>query len=423
MRPLLERHTAPFGLGEVEKLRKDFLLLMKQIDKPKDYAEAINLAEAFRRWNLHYEETVYTGLVKNLWDIVGKKIGGDYSDQYTRDRVKKEVEYWDKLIREACWGLVIEMKLPMDRSDDYWTPEMRFAKFELERSKWDGRVRRAAQKAWPALKKFVDWVGDSNISRVSLYPQDHTTIEGFRVTVRGDPGEGFTAKSFETFKDALRVYRARAQRVWPWLVKWTPRFEMNFEIELDVGGRYHHDHIEIQPTGMLDGVARGVWVIAHEVGHHVYRVFLSEAQKVTWRQVVRGGVIEIPLDDVLAAFDQANATDVMDLRKARGEDDLLVLRLDAYLHGWGLDAHRQELWQRSDFEALKTAGKSVLAVRADPISGYAEKNDEEAFCEALGVLVAHGPRRLPAPIRGALRSILPEVRLESIRDRVGSFLG
>jgi hypothetical protein len=56
----------------------------------------------------------------------------------------------------------------------------------------------------------------------------------------------------------------------------------------------------------------------------------------------------------------------------------------------------------------------VIRAPGNPISGYAAKNEEEAFCEALARLVAWGPRAVMPDIRAALKILFPKLRVESM---------
>jgi hypothetical protein len=56
-----------------------------------------------------------------------------------------------------------------------------------------------------------------------------------------------------------------------------------------------------------------------------------------------------------------------------------------------------------------------VKVPAVPISAYAGKNSEEAFCEAVGILVSRGPRALHPKVRWVLSLMFPgQVRMASL---------
>ena len=59
----------------------------------------------------------------------------------------------------------------------------------------------------------------------------------------------------------------------------------------------------------------------------------------------------------------------------------------------------------------------MFPVPKSPITGYAGKNTEEAFCEAVGRLVAYGPLVIPETVRGWLRAVLPGIRIAGLATR------
>jgi hypothetical protein len=63
---------------------------------------------------------------------------------------------------------------------------------------------------------------------------------------------------------------------------------------------------------------------------------------------------------------------------------------------------------------LEKGGAPIVKVHAHQISGYANKNDAEAFCEALGLLVASGPNSVSDVVLDWLRTILPDSHTASV---------
>ncbi len=63
---------------------------------------------------------------------------------------------------------------------------------------------------------------------------------------------------------------------------------------------------------------------------------------------------------------------------------------------------------------------SYMVVPKNPISAYASKNEEEAFCEAVGKLVSFGHNTLPEPVLVWLKTVLPTVRFAHLIERVAS---
>jgi hypothetical protein len=82
------------------------------------------------------------------------------------------------------------------------------------------------------------------------------------------------------------------------------------------------------------------------------------------------------------------------------EDPILALQVETVGQG-------DKLQRKEDFQDLLDRGQTTLKVPKTPITGYANKNPEEAFCEAVGLLVTYGPRAVHEKIRHWLDVVLP----------------
>lgn len=94
-----------------------------------------------------------------------------------------------------------------------------------------------------------------------------------------------------------------------------------------------------------------------------------------------------------------------DLRK---KDPALSLQIDVALSEYGSNV--PAFRTREDLEELIAKGKTVYTLK-NPITQYATKNDEEAFCEALGMYVAFGRRTLHSLVFHWLKTILPNLKI------------
>ena len=104
-----------------------------------------------------------------------------------------------------------------------------------------------------------------------------------------------------------------------------------------------------------------------------------------------------------------------DNEELRAADPIMYLQVQGLYEGDGLFAV-EDLRKVSDLQDyLQYGGKKTVRVHGKPITGYASKNDEEAFCEALGMLVGYGPRALLPEVRQWLRVVLPNIRVARVR--------
>jgi len=294
------------------------------------------------------------------------------------------------------------------------------AKWKAEAVKWTRRLRDKARKAWDTLNGYVAWLeswrGGSSPLTV-IHPEEEVVpIAGFRVVFRGFAESPYQDK-LEALHEGLRRYRAGATARAPLLLRMTPPIFVEWTFEPttggDAAGYYTHNQVNITPwvIGNIDGFVK---TLAHEVGHHLFRAYLSGDAASAWSHFIRGDYGDLDLRDALEVMDRFGATSVID-KALMAEDPILHLQLSTLMH--------DPSYKRLDFlfadnirSYLDKGGNPVVRVPVHPITGYAGKNSEEALCEALGNLVAYGPKSVPDVVLGMLRSVLGGgVRIASTR--------
>jgi hypothetical protein len=406
--------SAPFDVASIEKLRKDFLVLLKNVDRVASYEDLVKLRAAVRTWDDHYDDSIQR-LLRGLSDTIWFVLTGElkYNDFYA-DQHKDWTGYWDKKIRAGYWPLHSEfMSLPyeplelwLNKWDGRFSAEEGkasiLAKWEREKKKWSDRTKREARKAWTALDEYVTWVGQrkegtSPVQEVQeVYRQE---VEGFSVTFIGMDGDhDYYRAAIEKFKVGIAHYRERAAKVFPLLLG-PAKLPIQFRGDqgIDCGGRYEGRHIIVCPISSPP--KEYSHVIAHEMGHHVYQSYLSDDAQEFWSAAIRGDYAEADLNEILMEWREGEW--YMDVVKRLAlTDSILALQIDglARQHDWG---------SRDDaVKYLQKYGPKVH-VPATPITGYATKNTEEAFCDAIGRLVGYGPRAVHPLILHWLTITLP----------------
>lgn len=416
-----DRRTAaqvPFTEASIDSLRKDFLTLMKSVERVTTYEEALKLDDAVRIFSDHYKEVVYDQLIEHVYDAIRPK------HDYHTDSLLADVKYIKAQLGKECWDLRITLGLPfesVDRAAKWDRPtskEYALGEFMRQRPKWLAKVRRAAQKAWKALYSYVDRVRTfhDNTPEIEVPEDIPHEIEGFKVRIVGwDPAKGYLT-AFELIREALRRYRKRAGQVFPWMLHHMLPIELNFSAGLDEGGSYHTSYIEISGHACRTP-ERFTQVVAHEMGHHIFKSYLSTEQRQYWSSAVWGDYGDLDITELLSKW-PAGARDCYDAEQKLIEaDPLLSLQIGAATtERSGNESIRDET-TREDLEAMLAKGTKTIRVPSHPVTTYAGKNPEEAFCESIGVLFAWGPRGVPDVVRGWLKTILPEVRTAS-RHRV-----
>lgn len=411
-----------FSLDSIEKLRKDFLLLLKNVDRVASYEDLVRLRTAVGVWDEHYEDVIQ-GLLRGLSNTIWTVLTGEPKfNQYFEDQHKEWYDYWEKKIRTGYWPLHIEMvSLPYESLESWlykWSGERSvdsgkadiFSRWTRDKKKWSEKVKREARKTWTALDEYVTWVsqrreGAQPVRDVKeVYRQD---VGAFNVTFVGLEDQDYYKAAVEKLKLGLKHYEERARKVFPLLLGSAKLpFEFRADQGLDCGGRYEGRYIVLCPVGAP--FKEYAHIIAHEMGHHVFKMYLSDADRKFWDHAIRQDYMEADLREILAAWREGEwVSDVYE--RLSTSDPVLALQID------GLGRHHR--WaNRGDAERyLRDYGPKVH-VPKHPITGYATKNPEEAFCETVGRLVAYGPQAVDPLILHWLKTILPrEVKISRVK--------
>ncbi len=395
-------------LSKIDKLREDFLTLMKNVSVVKDYDQADRWKRAVTLWRERYNDYLYKFLRKEI---------GDLGFQGTV-MTSSDAKFWQAKIGKETWGLYAEFRVPLDSFEHEKsigrnvTPEYLFEKMQRELPKWEARVRRASRQAWAALKSFVTWFEQRAGAKMTVeVPTDErVNLEGFQVIVRGFSPERFKPEeAIEGFKAALRMYKQRARAVLPLLLQHQLPLILDFNKGLDDGATYHGTYIEVNAQAFEENVGAMVHILAHEMAHHIYKHYLSGDARKFWDAAITGNYGKLDLHDVLRRYGDGGPFFNEQMRK---EDPLLYLQIHGLLHGMETKhTFEQILSTRALKEYLDGGGQAEFIVHGKPITGYAHKNHEEAFCEAVGMLVGYGPQAVLPEVREWLKTILPSLKV------------
>jgi hypothetical protein len=421
--------TVPFGLVEVERLRKDFLQLMTSVDRLtafEQFDQAEQLRLAFKHWRQYYEETIFHHLIEQaLYEQIMDHLGERKA--IPRTQTDEWKPHWEKKLRQGCWGLVHEAEMRMENwqhldlgrkySGEAYTPdELKqrvFSTFLKDKSKWAARARREARKAWEALREYFHWL-EFTPATIKVPSRETATIEGFKCLLVGyddiDPTLSWQQEAMGLLREGLRRYRRNAIATMPWLLRHQLPLEIRFETVLEKGGSYHRccpPHITFYTSTMGDP-DRAAWVLAHEMGHHIYETYLSTPQSTAWVQFIRGDYDPLDLEKLHKLWATIGEgryySDLED--HLREHDPVMLLQVQGLTHGYG----RGELFfSYEELEALLAKGVKQAPVPRHPITAYATKNPEEAFCEVVGLLVGHGPRAVLPEVRRWFTTVVPEL--------------
>jgi len=456
----------------VEAFRKDFLLLMKNTSRIKrDAALLATWRKAMIKWHGRFEEfgaQIRADLEGRIRVNKGKP---DYEQkvnlqwaQYYLDNMKP---FWD-----FAWELrsIPNLDLPKSESledlkarllgldyakqngwdeayvDNYiqdgiargtvQTPEMGAAKawgvWDEEVRKWAGRIKSKARGAWKYLNDLAAWTergglygGGAEAIELLEPTVENLTLEGFNLQFVGFPEAGDWLKAYlPTFKAGLGLFRERATRVFPWMIRHMLPLQIQWSGKSinsrDAAATYEGNHITVTLWGASAEPKRVVHVLAHEMGHHVFQTLLSSLQRKDWTTFINGDYTDLDLREVQAQMRSGESLSDF-AQRVLEEDPILHLQIESTLHHHS--SSHWSLFSVRDIQDHLDAGRpAVIRVPSNPITGYANKNPEEAFCEALGKLVAWGPRTLPDIVNWWMRQMLPNLRTARQDSSLGTQL-
>jgi hypothetical protein len=330
------------------------------------------------------------------------KVANDLSDAMEdRAKAKRLLDTWRAKFM-PLFDVVLEVGSLPDWQ--YWT-RLKFP--------WIQKVRAVAAK----LDETVTFLG--TLKKKKMTPMVHQltteqrTLEGFDVHLTEYDGENPAHDdAFQVLREALKTYRQRAQAAMPLLLKMKLPFFVDFSITpslTGISGHYAGSHIYINPFSFSSGPKTMAKTLAHEMAHHIYHVKMTAPERAFWQKALAADWTEIDLTDVLAEWDRRPeywAAFMTDLRKT---DPVLYLQVEGALsHSQAMpkELRDDEGWSRENLRRyLEKGGKRKVRVPASPITAYAATNASEAFAEAIGSLVAYGPRAVPSLVREWLNFI------------------
>ena len=395
----LSAKQVQIDLAWLESLRKDFLTLLKNLPRVKDYKTAHQLREALWVYRNRFEDLFFKRFL-------------DKTLKYEFEIPDSTKDYLDKKIRGPAWQFCSNLtQIPINFSGPYRGEDTLFREYEEEAPKWEVRLRGKSRFFWTEMKDVIGRISyEGKEISVDLPEEELVTLAGFKTLVKGYGRNSWDKECLGILKAGLEIYKRKASATLPWLIKHQLPVEIDFEATLDKAGSYAGKHINFYACTLINETPeRAAHIMAHEMGHHMFKS-LSGAAQTFWSEAIRGDLGEIDLQELLDKW--PNDLWAFEFTKFMAEKDpVLALQVDALSH----EGHTKNMDRKEDFQRLLDEGQRTLRVPKTPISGYANKNKEEAFCEAVGLLVAYGPRAVHERVRGWLKIVIPgEIKLAKL---------
>ena len=292
---------------------------------------------------------------------------------------------------------------------------MSFEDFKRKLPKWERRVKKTARDAWKVLWEFADWweQRQGKTFEVNVPTDEKVRIEGFPVNLRGMDGlSDYQKKKLPEYIDILKAglkhYRSRASQVLPLLLKRGIPIEADFRCTIGEGGEYRNKNLMVCPSA-FENPKRMAHIMAHEMGHHLWRTYLSGADQEAWYRFISGNLGKLDLMDAADTAEKYGDRSLFNNKGLKKKDPILYLQLMGLYDNPYTKKVMQNILNPDQLREAVLDGRlpKTVNVQSKPISGYAASNPEEAFCEAVGLLVAYGPAAVFGEVRSMLGQILP----------------
>jgi hypothetical protein len=454
--------TVTVDKAHVDALRKDVLMIARAADNVASLEDIDQVTQAIRSWRKRWETLAYT-LRQDLEARV-RAANNPYDTKYNANPpIKEDAEYYLERALSPMWDFDIELGrnprtdgLLKDAYGNTWKPPeeafeatvqffldrgysatredavretqryydrhplstkaeaeaIAVSKWKAEAVKWTRRLRDKARKAWDTLNRYVDWLESWRGGKRPLeviHPEEEVVpLAGFRVIFRGF-AESPYKDELESVRVGLERYRKAITARAPLLLKMTPPIFIEWTFEptssSNAAAYYTLNRVNITPWVVGKDIDRFVKTMAHEVGHHLFYVYLAKDAKDAWAQFIRNDYRDLDLREALAVMDKVGAKTVID-ESLKREDPILHIQLSTLMHDPGYSRVTDWLFASGIRKYLDAGGNPIIRVPTNPITGYSGKNSDEAFCEALGNLVAYGPKAVPDAVLKMLYSVL-----------------
>lgn len=436
----MNRESAKVILNEtqVQLLKKDLSLLLKNTKRDLSPTEIDQWRSAVVLWRSKFDLIliqVREGLegrireTRNLpeWS---RKINLEWAEEYLRRLDDAVIPALYDLpvnslqsqmgIGRATYGRMFSPEELKRRAGEQLT-----LSFKEKVPKWASSVLRRAPRAWKYLEDLAAWTerggmyggGGGQDPLILTQPTiENVQVGSLRLQFVGFPESDDQTKTYlPSFLQGVKEFERGAREIFPWVIQNSLPIVVNWSGGDPHGGdsaaHYERDRIVLEFFGLASSPKRLVHVLAHEMGHHIWRSFFSDEMQNDWIDLINGDYGNLDLKEVLGRLKPEETLSELSGRIER-EDPILHLQLESLFYDPSYRGFN--LFGLSQIQPyLEEGNSSVVKVPANPITGYSSSNPEEAFCEAFGKAVSGQP--VPEKISLMLKSLLPGIRLSASR--------
>jgi inosine/xanthosine triphosphate pyrophosphatase family protein len=302
-------------------------------------------------------------------------------------------------------------------------------KWKEEARKWARRLRDKARPTWEILDRYSKWLeswrGGKSTLTVVTPEEEVVPLSGFRVVFRGFADSPYQ-KDLPAVREGLDRFRKLAADRAPILLKHVPPIIIEWTYEpltnSNHAAYYTGGKVFITPWVIGDNLENFVKTLAHEIGHYLIERVLPKDAVADWYQFIKQDYKKLDLREALKELEASGARDFSD-RKFGDANPILYLQIatlwnDRTYRDYNLNSARRIR------QYLAEGRDPLVYVPTRPITGYAGKSPDEAFCEAIGMLVGYGPHAVIDSVLGMLRSVTGGgVKIASAQELASAYFG
>lgn len=388
--------ATPFDAERLEGIQRDVETFLQNYDRVQTEQDFDRLFRATVVWRKKLDRD-YRAVERFLRDAA-------MNDPKVKD-LDRQLNIWRKKLH-PLW----EVRHAINPTNwEHWNADPPWS----GKRKWRNELQQAL-KGFPAMIKWLTGLGKRR--KIRPVTQDVTernfSVDGFPAMAIGfDPDDPKHVKALANLRTGLKHFKSQAQRYMPILLKKMVPMVLHFNVE-DLPGRQGQlgdGNINVYPLNISKPV-NFVHTVAHELAHHHHHNIIPHQAWAAWIKLFRGDFGNLDLNEVLAKWPVGSPD--LDWFKLRTEDPVLYIQMWALSAGHikAVPPQLKDDWRRENIQRyLDEGGNPNLRVPMSPTTPYGASKPEEAFAEAVGMLVAYGPRAVHPTVRRWLQVVMPGV--------------
>lgn len=408
----------------IDKFRNDYLLLMRNLSRIKNYSSLVEFMKALKRYEGSLEMTFGGRSVdRHVFSTEQSPLRTAMFQMGLKPKeIDVVVDYWQDELYKFLYALTSERA--WDRDVWHGSEDQAIRSFNNTRAKWRAKADRAARTFWNRMHSALDLFSDMAGKKIDI-PQDETIeVDGRNVILFGYNDEkhrdNLNAK-ITGLKRALAIAKSKLPRLFPKNLQ----IVFKFTPDIKTAGEYHHyfdsGSRAISVSFLANTPEEAMKTIIHEAAHHYYYTVLDERIIQQWRQVFLANFKDSYLDlNKLASIwdrhENMGITSLVDKVLVK-EDPVLAKQLDyVILHSRNQNS---PFWTRDDLQKIIDSGEKIPAPKM-LASGYSGKNTGEMFAETVAAYLSRGSGAVPDYLIGLLRKTFESELKEQYASRTGS---